>query len=655
MSANKRKRISAEDAVQNILKFIEEESGDEDSELEDLYGDDIDMEVDSQADEVEETIETDEEAEREEIRANHNPFARRQHRRKQLTYSRLVNNIDATLCEDKYESYEIPSEKKIITGLLPTESKKKEDRVEIKFTNQPSKTTGRQNSQNIIKNKPGLYGDANDVENELQAFQLFFTETVIDSIIANTNQRIQMSIERIPAEALTSGKLPHIKPIDKIDLLSTIGLMYFRGLYGLNQHDIRLLFSPNRGMPIFGATMSRLRFQFITRHLSFDDINTREERWKKDRFTAMREIFEQCNKNFGKALVPEDYISLDETLYPARTQVSFKQYNPDKPAKYGVLFKSLNCARYPYTYQSHVYCGKPEVSEDNQYYVQGTANYIKYLVEKLAKCHNLSGRNITMDRLYTSFEIADWLSKRNITMVGTFQKNRVGIPPEIKEVKDKEELSSEIYWEENGKYNLSSYVVKNKKGKKCVLMLATVEPLLGVTKDDRKKKPALYKFYDFTKGGTDIVDQKMGSYTVKPKNRRWVMVAFSYLLDTIRVNSSTVFALTKKTDPKKVNSFEYGYTLAEQLVMPQIQRRSRNGLQSSVLAKIDLVMPKGPEQPPKDDQPDQSGRCKICIGSIKGDGFTQKRNSIGRTKCKCCKCKHFTCKKHCKNICEQCA
>ena len=112
MSANKRKRISAEDAVQNILKFIEEESGDEDSELEDLYGDDIDMEVDSQADEVKETIETDEEAEREEIRANHNPFARRQHRRKQLTYSRLVNNIDATLCEDKYESYEIPSEKK---------------------------------------------------------------------------------------------------------------------------------------------------------------------------------------------------------------------------------------------------------------------------------------------------------------------------------------------------------------------------------------------------------------------------------------------------------------------------------------------------------------------------------------------------------------
>ena len=32
--------------------------------------------------------------------------------------------------------------------------------------------------------------------------------------------------------------------------------------------------------------------------------------------------------------------------------------------------------------------------------------------------------------------------------------------------------------------------------------------MLRVTKDDGKEKPALYKLYDFTKGGTDIVDQK---------------------------------------------------------------------------------------------------------------------------------------------------
>ena len=118
------------------------------------------------------------------------------------------------------------------------------------------------------------------------------------------------------------------------------------------------------------------------------------------------------------------------------------------------------------------------------------------------------------------------------------QSNRVGILASIKDTKDREDPSSEIYWEEEGVRNISSYVVKS-SGKKNVLLLSTLDPILGVTKDDEKQKPALYKLYDFTKGGTDIVDQKMGTYTVKSKSRKWTMVAFSYLLDTIRVSSRT--------------------------------------------------------------------------------------------------------------------
>ena len=239
-------------------------------------------------------------------------------------------------------------------------------------------------------------------------------------------------------------------------------------------------------------------------------------------------------------------------------------------------------------------------------------------------------------------------------MVGTFQKNRVGIPPELKVLKDKAELSNEIYWEVNGKYNISSYVVKTSKGKKAVLMLSTMEPLLGVTKDDQKKKPALYKFYDFTKGGTDIVDQKMGSYTVKPKCRRWVMVAFSYLLDTIRINSSTVLALNKKVDPKKVVSFDNGYLLAKQLVMPQILRRNCNGLNVSVLKKIELVI--GVEEEPRVEEQLSAGRCKMSLDNIKGrDNYKKNKDSIGRIKTKCSKCKDFVCKKHSKPVCEKCS
>ena len=78
---------------------------------------------------------------------------------------------------------------------------------------------------------------------------------------------------------------------------------------------------------------------YVKEHIAFDNFEDREERWEHDRFSAIHEFFEHCNENFAKGLVPEDYLSIDETLYPMRTQIGFKQYNSDKPAKYGIIFK----------------------------------------------------------------------------------------------------------------------------------------------------------------------------------------------------------------------------------------------------------------------------------------------------------------------------
>ena len=161
-----------------------------------------------------------------------------------------------------------------------------------------------------------------------------------------------------------SDKHPYVRLTNELEFEAFIGLLYYRGLYGLNNHSTEILFSNKHGLPVFGACMSRNRFKFLMAHICFDQYSEREARWQKDRFAAMRDLFEECNINFAKSLIPEDYLSLDETLYPMRTQVAFKQFNPDKPAKYGILFKSINCARYPYTYQTHVYCGKPEGDPD---------------------------------------------------------------------------------------------------------------------------------------------------------------------------------------------------------------------------------------------------------------------------------------------------
>ena len=133
---------------------------------------------------------------------------------------------------------------------------------------------------------------------------------------------------------------------------------------------------------MFPAVMSLNRFQSLISHLCFDDTETRKKRWKSDRFSAFREIFEHFNDNCAKHLTPNLCTSLYETLYPMRSQIGFKQYNPDKPTKYGMLFKSLNSAGLPYLHRTVVYASKPE-GIPNEYYLKGTANYVKSLVRTI--------------------------------------------------------------------------------------------------------------------------------------------------------------------------------------------------------------------------------------------------------------------------------
>ena len=115
-----------------------------------------------------------------------------------------------------------------------------------------------------------------------------------------------------------------------------------------------VLFSEKRGLPIFEVAMGKHLFLFITRHLCLDNFETREERWRVDPFAAMLDFLEQCSERFGDAMVSEDYIWTDETYYPTCNHVSFKQYNPDQQAKFEMLFKLLNSAQFPFTYQTYV-------------------------------------------------------------------------------------------------------------------------------------------------------------------------------------------------------------------------------------------------------------------------------------------------------------
>ena len=176
--------------------------------------------------------------------------------------------------------------------------------------------------------------------------------------------------------------------------------------------------------------MLKNRFKFLLSHIIFDNHIDHVNNWPTDCFAAMRPVWQLFNSNLGKYIAPSEYLTIDGTLYPMRHQIAFCQNNPNKPHQYGALLKSLNNVRFPYTYKALPYAAKP-TADDGPFYISSTADYIKSLVIQTKEQVRLDGRNISMDRLYTRVEIANWLLEKNRTIVGTVRKGAVGFPEEV--------------------------------------------------------------------------------------------------------------------------------------------------------------------------------------------------------------------------------
>ena len=65
-----------------------------------------------------------------------------------------------------------------------------------------------------------------------------------------------------------------------------------------------------------------------------------------------------------------------------------------------------------------------------------------------------------MDRLYTSAEIANQLLEKDITIVGTVQKGKMGFPEEVFDTKNREVLRKTYHFEKDKKdLCLSSFFI----------------------------------------------------------------------------------------------------------------------------------------------------------------------------------------------------
>ena len=114
-------------------------------------------------------------------------------------------------------------------------------------------------------------------------------------------------------------------------------------------------------MPWFASIFLRNRFQQILRYLHIVDNNTRPEKGHPNyKLHKVQPVIDHLNTIFPASYTPEQNLSIDEQMIRTKCRVSFIQYMPKKPERFGIKVWALCEAASAYTLQFQVYTGKTD-------------------------------------------------------------------------------------------------------------------------------------------------------------------------------------------------------------------------------------------------------------------------------------------------------
>lgn len=427
----------------------------------------------------------------------------------------------------------------------------------------------RTRSENIITHLPGTRGIAKEKRNPLDCWLLFISEEMLDDIVYYTNRKLT-----IKASQYNAAHQYLVKETNKKELKAVIGLLYLTGLYkGNRQNTADFWNTDGSGIDLFRTTMSQQRYYILLQCIRFDNIENRAQRKEIDKLAPLRAIFDRFAANCMAHYIPSEYLTIDEKLESFRGRVSFLQYIPNKPSKYGLKVFALVDAKTYYCLNLEVYVG---TQPDGPY---KKSNDPHSLVVRLIEPVSGTKRNITFDNWFTSYPLMiALLSIHKLTSVGTVRKNKRDIPTSFLFIQNRERHSSIFAFKNN--ITAVSYVPKKLKN---VILFSTLHHDERIEENSGDKKlPEIIDFYNSTKGGVDTLDELSANYNVSRNSRRWPLTLFFSFLNTAGVNAQVIYKFN--TQHFKLKRREFLKQLGMQLISefrderrkkPQIRRELR--------------------------------------------------------------------------------
>lgn len=257
-------------------------------------------------------------------------------------------------------------------------------------------------------------------DSPVDVFNQFYNDELMENIATEINRYAQECIQS-KGDLSTHSRFRMWTPTTVEELRAFMALQMAMGM--CKQPTIQDYWSDwwLTKTPSFPTVMSRNRFQLISGFQHFVDNSNFIPRDEPgyDPLFKIRPLFEQLVPKFQEQYTPGQELTVDEMIISWKGRLSFKQYMPMKPVKWGVKSWVLAESKTGYVMDMDFYTGKTQ---------HGPVRDLgKKVVLDLLEGYENRGYIVFTDRFFSSPSLFHALEEKNIGACGTVNHTRKGI------------------------------------------------------------------------------------------------------------------------------------------------------------------------------------------------------------------------------------
>ncbi|GFX34164.1 piggyBac transposable element-derived protein 4 [Trichonephila clavipes] len=243
---------------------------------------------------------------------------------------------------------------------------------------------------------PGIKVCIGESGDSFEYFNLFLDDEMFSFIVEETNRYAESFFEN--AELTPGSRALKWKNTNKEEMKRFIALLLLQGVV---QKPVEQWFWSKRPIlstPFFGKVMGEVRYGLLMKFLHFANNESSSDLDHNTKLKKIRDFHNLMVHKFKSVYVPKPDISVDESLIAYKGRLSWKQYIPQKRARFGIKLFQLCESESGYIWNSLIYTGKGTAFNENY------NDYGLSTKSVLTLIHELAGKGycLSIDNFYTS-------------------------------------------------------------------------------------------------------------------------------------------------------------------------------------------------------------------------------------------------------------